>query len=265
MTNYNYLRGILSVSAHFFNQNFNAFNYFQDIEKCLQVPSSLQYEKELTIQLKNLDEMEKRLIRKKFQSHIWQVGSVRMFGILKPLSLASISDYLLELYETDPEKILYILNDFLEANFALISDLIMDTSPIIQEHLSICFEGFINDVITNPESIKVNFLEHIDKFLNETHLQNLHFQLFDIILDSKIDEKLELVIKQQKKWNVSYEEDDLITKILKIFARKPGLLDYFLQKIVLPTFNGWFYLLFTVKVLLLEDVQRDDTIKFFKS
>ena len=189
-----------------------------------------------------------------------------MFGILKPLHLANITDYLLELSDTN--KVFYVLNDLLESDFSLISEIISDDSAteILHEPLSLCYRSFINDAINNPESIKINFLEHIPDYLNQKQMQKVKFEILDVILAAQEDEMLEMVIRQQKDWNSTYQEDKMIIKILKTIVDSPlSTLEHLLVKTNSSSFNGWIFFLQTLKLILESDLLEDEIIALLKS
>lgn len=225
---------------------------------------ALQNERYLIHQLKHLDPFERKLIRKKFLNHEWNVGSVRLFGILQPLHLASITDYLLQLTETN--KIFFVLNDLLESDFALISEIIADENSTLQESLSLCYRSFISDAINNSESIKINFLEHISNYLTYFQLKRVHYNILDTILKSQEDDMLGIVLQQQKIWITSLNDDQLIVKIIKLLVldSPQSLLEHLMAKASSSNFNGWFYFLQILRIILKSDLLEDNLIGFLK-
>ena len=98
-------------------------------------------------------------------------------------------------------------------------------------------------------------------------MQKEYYKILDLILEAQKDEMLEMVIRNQKKWNNRYQEDELIIKILKLIVCDSPLtlLTNLMAKTHSSSFHGWIFFLQTLRLILENGLLQDDVIGFLKS
>lgn len=282
----NYLRGIL-----------------QDLEKRTRFSLALPYEFELIKSLSHLEGFEKvrslgslqiikylifyvislqtktnfhislirqELIKKKFRSLDWNVGHPRALQILTKSKITSITEYIQE--TVDPDVIESILNELLETEFQLISELIINSHsyPKLESYLKTCFEKFIKDAIETPNVFRKNFLPKVENHLNASQMNDFLGKFMLSVLqykDHKNPENNQIcnAIKNQKKWNQTFLEPkfNMIRECLQVIGKHgSSVVNKLMEESGKPNFDSWFYYLQILKYLI--DHLNAESIAFMK-
>ncbi|KAL9919948.1 uncharacterized protein ACN427_001675 isoform 1-T1 [Glossina fuscipes fuscipes] len=111
--------------------------------------------------LETLNATERYLLAASFCKLPWDVGSVHVLAALQKVRILTATEFISRRMYTN-QNIHLILNDFLEQEYELITNLIINASfqsyPDIKELLEECLEYLFKDLLSQPEFNNLNYL-----------------------------------------------------------------------------------------------------------
>lgn len=200
-------------------------NILNDIVASNEV-NGLPYSYQLERELHYLNEMEKRLIRKKVLKLNYDHGTLKQLLMLKRTGIISITDFLTNM--KDSEEIRNAMSDILDSDDMrdLLAELVISSlsNENIKIQLDAAMKMFMNDVIEKPELIKSTFPLSIEKNLSNDRFQSVASSCINMILSQPNERPLKLnqVLSIQMRWNTEFKHakyQSIVTMIDELATR----------------------------------------------
>ncbi|TMW42153.1 hypothetical protein DOY81_012765, partial [Sarcophaga bullata] len=180
----------------------------------------------------------------------WNIGSLRVLGILQELRILTATEYILS--SQNAEEVQLILNDFLETEYDLISNIFISytfesTNYVrLNAILDECLENLFKDLLLKPDLCDLQFLNYIRNNIPADIVLKIIYKVLSSILALNQSNVREAFSHFSSWINEGVDElkfpQDLYKQLLCTFSEET--LNYLLKCSTSESFKEWkFYLI----------------------
>uniref|UniRef100_A0A1I8PI04 Fanconi anaemia group A protein N-terminal domain-containing protein n=1 Tax=Stomoxys calcitrans TaxID=35570 RepID=A0A1I8PI04_STOCA len=221
---------------------------------------------EITQLLKTLNASEKFLVARYFCKLPWNIGSLYILSQLHELRILTASEYILSC--DDSPEVQLILNDFLESQYDLITNLFvnstMDSGNSIRINVILdeCLENLFKDLVAKPELNDMAYLKHIHETTTGEILVKIIHKHLGIILKLQ-QSTATAAFSNFSSWiNEGVDElkfpKDLYEKLLQ--GNIEDSLHYLLKQSSSEAFRDWKYYLIMLQTVCSGNAEKSGPI-----
>ncbi|XP_055845462.1 uncharacterized protein LOC129911628 [Episyrphus balteatus] len=136
------------------------------VEKGCSASGPYSVNSELLLLMKTLSYIERSCIANYFCKLPWNLGSVKVLGILNQLRILTAAEYILS--QTDDEHVQLVLNDLLETEFDLMANLVITghydlmVGSKISEYVAESIRRLLDDLVNDPKLNNFDYMHALN-------------------------------------------------------------------------------------------------------
>ncbi|XP_037907784.1 uncharacterized protein LOC119649623 isoform X1 [Hermetia illucens] len=225
----------------------------EEINKRTNFNWDLPYKDEFVKLLLTLDCEEKLLLNKYFRTLEWNVGSSTVLVILQNCKVITASEYILT--QEDDEHVQLVLNDFLEAKFELLADILRScyydfvNSSKLTIILEECFGRLFRDLCRKPNLMDTNYISELKAIKLEGEIMTMLKQMHVNALLQEEKTTLKNALSNLHVWRATVPKGTFLHTLLsELIEGDKQMAEYVFKKTMEPDFEGWKYYVVLISV-----------------